>query len=61
MSFLLWASRYMARNQVRSGSLEAWKRVPARTEVWRWQAEHWNNRRGAQKLCSRPPQRGQLQ
>ena len=34
-------SRYMARNQVVRGSLVAWKRVPASSEIWRLQRLHW--------------------
>jgi hypothetical protein len=39
--FLAVATRWMARNQVVSGSLVAWKIVPAVSETWRLQRLHW--------------------
>jgi hypothetical protein len=40
MPCVLWVTWYMARNQVRSGTLVAAKMVPAVSEVCRRQAVH---------------------
>ena len=51
----------MARNQMLSGSLVAWKTVPASRESWRLQWLHWKVARRVERRQKRaPPQRGQL-
>src|SRR5205814_6897056 len=41
MPFLAVATSHIARNQLVSGSLVAWKIVPAVSETWWRQARHW--------------------
>src|SRR6185437_16298667 len=55
---LLWVRWYMARNQVRSGSLVDAKMVPAIGEVCRRQAVHWNRPRLLTRPCRRPRKPG---
>ena len=60
MPFLVCESRYMARKQVVRGSLAAWKRVPASSEIWRLQWLHWKVVRRVESRQKRAePQRGQ--
>ena len=58
MPCLLCVRWYMARNQVRSGTLVAAKMVPAVGEVCRRQARHWNKPRVLISLWLAPPQTG---
>src|SRR5271165_1161986 len=55
---LVWVMWYIARNQVRSGSLVEAKIVPAIGEVCRRHAVHWNRPRVFTTLCSRPSHAG---
>jgi hypothetical protein len=57
--FLAVATSHMARNHVVSGSLVAWKTVPAVSEVWWRQARHWTLGRVLSHLPSALPQSGQ--
>src|SRR5919107_6267487 len=57
--FLAVATSHIARNHVVSGSLVAWKMVPAVSETWWRQARHWTFGRVLSHLPSQPPQRGQ--
>jgi hypothetical protein len=59
MPFLAVATSRMARNQEVSGSLVAWKMVPAVSEVWWRQARHWTLGRVLSHWPSAPPQSGQ--
>ena len=56
--FLAEATSHMARNQVVSGSLVAWKIVPAASEVWWRQARHWTFGRVVSRAPSVPPHKG---
>ena len=49
----------MARNQLVSGSLVAWKIVPAVGETWCRHSRHWIFGRVLSRVPSRPPQSGQ--
>ena len=57
--FLAVAISHMARNQVVSGSLVAWKMVPAVSDTWCRQARHWIFGRVLSRVPSQPPQTGQ--
>jgi hypothetical protein len=57
--FLAEAISHMARNHVVSGSLVAWKMVPAVSDTWCRQARHWIFGRVLSHLPSQPPQTGQ--
>jgi hypothetical protein len=57
--FLAVATSHMARNQLVSGSLVAWKTVPAASETWCRQARHWIFGRVLSHLPSAPPHSGQ--
>ena len=57
--FLAVAISHIARNQLVSGSLVAWKMVPAVSETWCRQARHWIFGRVLSHLPSQPPQTGQ--
>src|SRR5215207_9237445 len=57
--FLAVVISHMARNHVASGSLVAWKIVPAVSETWCRQARHWILGRVLSHLPSQPPQHGQ--
>src|SRR4051812_42457473 len=54
MPFLAVATSHMARNQAVSGSLVAWKIVPAVSEAWCRQARHWIFGRVLSHLPSHP-------
>jgi hypothetical protein len=49
------AISHIARNQLVSGSLVAWKIVPAVSETWCRQARHWIFGRVLSHLPSQPP------
>src|ERR671912_161238 len=57
--FLAVAISHIARNHVTSGSLVAWKMVPAVSDTWCRQARHWIFGRVLSHLPSQPPQTGQ--
>src|SRR5215213_6606477 len=57
--FLAVATSHIARNQLVSGSLVAWKIVPAVSETWCRQARHWIFGRVLNRVPSQPPQTGQ--
>jgi hypothetical protein len=57
--FLAVATSHMARNQLVSGSLVAWKTVPAVSDTWCRQARHWIFGRVRSLVPPPPPQRGQ--
>jgi hypothetical protein len=59
MPFLAEAISHIARNQEVSGSLVAWKIVPAVSETWWRQARHRIFGRVRSHLPSQPPQAGQ--
>jgi hypothetical protein len=59
MPFLAEAISHMARNHVVSGSLVAWKMVPAVSETWCRQARHWILDRVLNRVPSQPSQTGQ--
>ncbi len=59
MPCLVWVIRYMARNQVVSGTLVDAKMVPAVSEVCRRQPLHWQSSRGPTMQCSQPERFGQ--
>jgi hypothetical protein len=53
------ATSHIARNQLVSGSLVAWKIVPAVSETWWRQARHWILGRVLSHLPSHEPHSGQ--
>ena len=57
--FLAVATSHIARNQLVSGSLVAWKIVPAVSETWWRQARHWILGRVLSHLPSHEPHSGQ--
>src|SRR3954452_14635626 len=57
--FLAVATSHIARNQLVSGSLVAWKIVPAVRDTWCRQARHWIFGRVLSHLPSVPPHSGQ--
>jgi hypothetical protein len=59
MPFLAVATSHMAKNQAVSGSLVAWKIVPAVSEVWWRQTRHWTLGRVLSRVPSVPPHKGQ--
>src|SRR4051794_11614531 len=59
MPFLAVATSHMARNQDVSGSLVAWKIVPAVRDTWWRQARHWIFGRVLSRVPSQPPHKGQ--
>jgi hypothetical protein len=57
--FLAVAISHLAKNQLVSGSLVAWKMVPAVSETWYRQAWHWTLGRVRRRVPLQPPQAGQ--
>jgi hypothetical protein len=58
MPFLAVATSHIARNQEVSGSLVAWKMVPAVSETWCRQARRWIFGRVLSLVPSHPPHEG---